>query len=59
MASKTVVLAELGNVVVDAAKIVKNKNTRTPLRNEWMKILVESSKAYADIHDAGPTPKKK
>ncbi len=59
MASKTIVLAELGNVVVAAAKVVKNKNTRTPLRKEWMKVLVESSKAYADILDAGPSTKKR
>lgn len=59
MASKTIVLAELGNVVVEAAKVVKNKNTRTPLRKEWMQVLVDASKAYADIHDAGPSAKKK
>jgi len=59
MASKTIVLAELGNVVVEATKIVKNKNTRTPLREQWMKVLVNSSKAYASISDAGPAPKKK
>ena len=59
MASKTIVLAELGNVVIEAAKVVKNKNTRTPLRKEWRQVLIEASKAYADIHDAGPSPKKK
>lgn len=59
MASKTIVLAELGNVVIEAAKIVKNKNTRTPLRKEWMKVLVESAKAYADINDSSPPLKKK
>ena len=59
MASKTIVLAELGNVVVQAAKVVKKPGTPTPERARWMKVLVESSKAYADIHDAGSAPKKK
>jgi len=59
MASKTIVLAELGNVVVQAAKVVKKPGTPTPERTRWMKVLVESSKAYASIDDAGPVPGKK
>ena len=59
MAAKREVLAELGNVIVQAAKVVKERNTRTQLRAQWMKVLVDSSKAYAAIEDAGPAPKKK
>ena len=59
MASKTMVLAELGNVVVQAAKVVKKPGTPTQERQRWMKVLVESSNAYAAINDAGPAPKKK
>ena len=59
MAAKKEVLAELGNVIVQAAKIVRERNTRTQLRQQWMRVLVESSKAYADISDAGPPAGKK
>ncbi|MCF6311859.1 MAG: hypothetical protein L3J39_05350 [Verrucomicrobiales bacterium] len=59
MASKTMVLAELGNVVVQAAKIVKEKNTPTQKRTQWLKVLIEASEAYADINDSGPPPKKR
>ena len=55
MASKTIVLAELGNVVVHAAKIVKKTGTPTQERARWMKILVESSAAYAAV---SASPKK-
>ncbi len=55
MASKTMVLAELGNVVVQAAQVVKKPGTPTQERGRWMKVLVESSKAYASISDAGPS----
>ncbi len=59
MATKQIVLAEIGNVVVQAAKVVKKPGTSTPERTRWMKVLVESSKAYADVLDAGPAPRKK
>lgn len=53
------VLAELGNVVVQAAKIIKEKNTPTQKRAQWLKVLVEASEAYADINDSGPPPRKR
>lgn len=59
MASKTIVLAELGNVVVQAAKVVKEKNTPTQKRQQWLKVLTEASEAYAAISDAGPAPRKR
>lgn len=53
MATKTMVLAELGNVVVQAAKVVKKPGTPTQERTRWMKVLVEASQAYAAVAKAG------
>ncbi len=59
MASKTIVLAELGNVVVQAAKVVKKPGTPTAERQRWLKVLTEASEAYASISDAGPAQRKR
>jgi hypothetical protein len=53
MATKTIVLEELGNVVVQAAKVVKKPGTPTQERTRWMKVLVEASQAYAAVAKAG------
>jgi hypothetical protein len=56
MASKKLVLAELGNVVMEASKKCKDPMTPKIARKEWLIVLEKSAKAYADISSI-PAPK--
>jgi len=49
MASRKIVLAELGNVVVEASKKCKDAMTLKQARKEWLEVLEKSSKAYAVV----------
>jgi len=59
MASKKLVLAELGNVVLEASKKCKDSHTPKLARKEWLEVLEKSSKAYADISNSGSSQKPK
>ncbi|NWK55539.1 hypothetical protein HW115_07945 [Verrucomicrobiaceae bacterium N1E253] len=56
MAAKRTVLGELGNVVLESAKKVKDPMTSKDKRKEWLEVMEKASAAYAAIDQTGQDP---